>query len=119
MNDFRKLDIWERSKKICVPVYSLTEKYPKSELYGITSQIRRCSVSISSNIAEGSSRRSVKEYYHFVSIALGSAYELETQLDISYDLKFIGKAELKEIKDELIEIQKMIYNFMNYLSKKF
>lgn len=117
MNDFRKLDIWKRSKKLCVDVYQLTNEFPKSEIYGLSSQIKRCSISIPSNIAEGSSRKSSKEYSRFISIALGSAYELETQLDIAFELKFINENQLNRVKGEVVQVQKMIFKFREHISK--
>lgn len=86
-----------------------TEDFPKTEQYGLTSQIRRSTVSISSNIAEGAGRSSQKEFNQFLHIATGSSYELETQLTISRNLQFINQVDYKNIKDKLIEIQKMIY----------
>ncbi len=118
MNDFRKLEIWERARKLCVPIYALTAQFPKSEIYGLTSQIRRSCVSISSNIAEGSGRKGNREYAQMISIALGSAYELETQLEISFELNFISQEEYITIKKEIVEVQKMIYSFREYLLKK-
>ena len=80
MNNFRKLKIWKRSISLATDVYDITNQFPKSELYGITSQVRRSVVSISSNIAEGAGRQSQKEFIQFLNIAKGSCYELETQL---------------------------------------
>ena len=117
MNDFRKLEIWKRSKELCVPVYELANSFPKSEIYGLSSQIRRCCVSISSNIAEGCSRKSFKDYNRFISIALGSAYELETQLEIAFDLNFINNIQINKLKEEVTQVQKMIYVFREHISK--
>jgi len=94
-----------------------TENFPKTEKYGLTSQIRRCTVSISSNIAEGAGRKSSKEFQQFLHIATGSCYELETQLKFSQNLNFLNAEEYKKIKEQLIEIQKMIYSLRNSLQK--
>lgn len=89
-------------------IYLLTEKFPRSELYGITSQIRRASISIPSNIAEGYGRKSSKEYAQFYSIAYGSALELETQLIITKDLEFAIAKELEKAEQLLEEVLRML-----------
>lgn len=83
MNNFRNLNVWQDAVDLATQVYDETETFPKHERYALTSQVRRCSVSISSNIAEGAGRRSKKEFQHFLDIATGSCYELETQLRIA------------------------------------
>jgi four helix bundle protein len=89
MRDFRKLEVWHQSMELVDQVYDICHRFPKSEIYGIVQQIQRYAVSIPSNIAEGCSRDSVKEYSRFIQIALGSAFELETQLLISQKRNFI------------------------------
>src|SRR5687768_9276324 len=111
MKDFKKLRIWQKGFEIAVKAYKLTSSFPKSELYGLTSQINRAAVSVISNIAEGSSRASDKDNQRFIDISIGSIFELETQILISQALSF-GKVEL--IKDLLSDIeveQKMLYSF--------
>lgn len=115
MNNFRKLKIWNKSIELATDIYELTSQYPKSELYGLTSQIRRSVVSISSNIAEGAGRESKKEFKQFLNIAIGSSYELETQLLISANLGFISDSDYKRIEKELIKIEKMIYSLVKTL----
>ena len=112
---FKELQIWKRSKLFCSEIYNLTSKFPDSEKFGLTNQLRRASVSIPSNIAEGSSRNSNKDFARFLQIAIGSAYEIETQLLISVDLKFILDEELKPTMTELDEIIKMISKFKSTL----
>lgn len=80
MRDFRQLNVWEEAHKLTLEIYKLTKNFPKEELFGLTSQMRRATVSISSNIAEGCGRGSNKEYANFIQIALGSAYEIDYQL---------------------------------------
>lgn len=118
MNNFRKLKIWKHSIELSTDVYELTKKYPKSEMYGLTSQIRRSVISISSNIAEGAGRQSQKEFIQFLNIAKGSCYELETQLLISQNLNFITKDEYQNLEDKLVKIEKMIYAFIKKLAKQ-
>ncbi len=109
MHKLNDLIIWKKSMNLATVVYTITDKFPKDEKYGIVSQMRRSAVSIASNIAEGAGRESKKEFLHFLSIASGSSYELETQLYISEDLEYINNDKLTEAKDLLEEIQKMNY----------
>lgn len=99
-------------------VYRVTSNFPKEEKYGLISQIRRCAVSIPSNIAEGAGRNSNKEFSYFLAIANGSSYELQTQLIISKHLNHITNEELQPILDKLDEIQKMNYSFQKKLKNK-
>ncbi|MBN2732317.1 MAG: four helix bundle protein [Balneolaceae bacterium] len=89
MNNFRELNVWKKAVDLSTKIYKIIEEYPKEEIYGLTSQTRRCTVSISSNIAEGAGRRSRKEFRQFLDIVTGSCYELETQLIISQNLSYI------------------------------
>jgi len=83
MNSYRDLIVWQKSIELVIEIYHLTDLFPKSEIYGLTSQMRRCAVSIPSNIAEGYSRKHRQEYIHFIRIALSSGAELETQIVIA------------------------------------
>lgn len=118
MNNFRKLKIWDRSVELATVIYDITKNYPKNEMYGIVSQMRRSVVSISSNIAEGAGRQSKKEFKRFLNIAKGSSYELETQLTISKNLGFITHNQFDEITRSLIELHKMIHSLIKTLNKK-
>lgn len=115
MHRFKELEIWKRSRKFCSSIYEATSKFPESEKFGLTNQLRRASVSIPSNIAEGSSRNSDKDFARFLRIAIGSAYEIETQLLISHDLHFISKENLQKLTFELEEIIKMTSKFKSTL----
>uniref|UniRef100_UPI00404B691F four helix bundle protein n=1 Tax=Flavobacterium sp. TaxID=239 RepID=UPI00404B691F len=115
MHQFKELIIWQKSRIFCSQIYLLTSKFPVEEKFGITNQLRRASVSIPSNIAEGSSRNSNKDFSRFLEIAIGSAYEIETQVLISSDLGFISKSELEEITLKIEEIIKMISKFRSTL----
>lgn len=111
MKDFKKLLVWQKALEITELVFKFSETLPSGEKFGIRSQITRASVSIPSNIAEGSSRDSTKEYAHYLSIALGSSFELETQLIFCSNVK-IGNDELnKRIIEENQTCQKMLSNF--------
>jgi len=117
MNNFRDLDVWDKAVELATNIYDKTENFPKTEQYGLTSQIRRSAVSISSNIAEGAGRESKKEFKHFLNISTGSCYELETQLKISKNLEFLDEEKYNEIRKRLIEIQKMIYALRQSLTQ--
>ncbi len=111
MHRFKDLEIWKKSREFCAKIYTVTSRYPETEKFGLTNQLRRASVSIPSNIAEGSSRKSNKDFSRFLQMTLGSAYEIETQLLISYDLNFINQAELDELYKDLESIIKMTSKF--------
>lgn len=96
------------SMELCIDVYKLTERFPRSELYGLTSQLRRSVVSIPSNLAEGAARQSKKEYVHFLYCALGSAAELETQLVLSGMLGFAAEIKLRPLVEKLTRVSKML-----------
>ena len=108
MNKFKDLIVWQKSIEIVTVIYSLTASFPKEEMYGISSQIRRCAISIPSNIAEGAGRGTPKDFSHFLDIAKGSSFELETQLLISLNLKYLNHDKYETIAAQLNEIQKMI-----------
>lgn len=107
MHNFKEFQVWQRSMKLVKEVYELTRSFPKEEKFGIISQIRRCAVSIPSNIAEGAGRKTNKDFSNFLSISLGSQFELETQLILSRDIGFLENENLAFVTNELNEIQKM------------
>ncbi|CAM1351683.1 four helix bundle protein [Tenacibaculum ascidiaceicola] len=102
--------------KLCDKVFKITKEFPKEEVYSLTSQINRSVISIPSNIAEGSSRSSNKEFKRFLEIALGSLFELQTQIVLSYYKEYINKVTLIGLEDEIEELQKMISGFKNSLN---
>jgi len=114
---YTELDIWKESRKLVNDVYVLTKKFPKEELYGIVSQIRRCSISIPSNIAEGIGRRTSKDTTRFLHISRGSLYELETQLYLSYDQNYISKRNLSIVLSQIEKCLKLLNGFINYYKK--
>jgi four helix bundle protein len=111
LKSYKELIVWQKSMKLVKEVFLITDKFPKSETYGLSSQMRRSAISIPSNIAEGYGRKSKKEYSQFYSIAYGSTLELETQLIISKDLNFIDINDFQRINSLLEEVAKML-NFM-------
>lgn len=107
-HNFRKLEIWIQSMEIVKEVYSIIASFPNDERFGLKSQMSRCAISVPSNIAEGSSRSSVKEFSHFLDISLGSSFELETQLIIAQDLFQINN---EVIIEKCQNLQRMITGF--------
>ncbi len=106
MAEFRDLIIWQDSIKLVKDVYNLVKGFPKEEIFGLTSQIKRAVVSIPSNIAEGKGRQTKKEFVNYLHISLGSLYELKTQLIIAKELKFIE--DFNEIEKNIEKLEKMI-----------
>jgi four helix bundle protein len=117
MRNFKELKIWQKGLDIAVAAFKLTSSFPKEEKYGITSQITRAAVSIPSNIAEGSSRLSEKDYHRFMEISLGSSFELETHILIAQAVAFGDSASKNQLLKDIDEEQKMIMSFMNKLNK--
>ncbi len=112
---YKEQFIWQKAIDLSVRCYKLTEYFPKSEIYGLTSQIRRCSVSIPSNIAEGYGRKGRGEYVHFLHIALGSARELDTQLIIAFKVELAKGNYIKSVMENAEEIQKLLVSTINKL----
>ncbi len=118
MHDLKELKIWNRAIDLTVNVYKATSTFPREETYGLTSQIRRSAVSIPSNVSEGAGRNSANEFVHFLGIANGSSYELQTQLIISNRLNLIANETLEPLLGQIDEIQKMNYSFQQTLLNK-
>jgi len=108
MQDFRNLDVWQRARHLNKTIYQMTTDFPESEAFGLRSQMRRASVSICSNIAEGCGRRGDREFRRFLDIAMGSACELECETILSFDLVFITEAVQERVLAVLIEIKRML-----------
>ena len=118
MRPHENLDVWKKSVDFVVEIYKVTEKFPSEEKFGLTSQIRRASVSIAANIAEGAGRKSTKEFLNFLSMAQGSASEVETELLISFRLNFLSQKVLEEMHIKLDEIGRMITGLCNHLRNR-
>lgn len=108
IQSYTDLIVWQRSMELVVAIYGLTDRFPKSEMYGLTSQMRRAAVSIPSNIAEGRRRGSQKDFRHFLLIAFGSGSELETQIEIAKRLKFGNNLDYSKVDTLLDEVMKML-----------
>lgn len=115
MHRFKDLEIWKQSRLFCTSIYEITYSFPNDEKFGLTNQLRRAAVSIPSNIAEGSSRNSNKDFSRFLEISIGSAYEIETQLLIATDLKFIITEKSEPLIHTLESIIKMMVKFRSTL----
>lgn len=116
LENYKGLIVWQKSLDLSIKIYSLTKDFPKEEMYGLTSQMRRASVSIPSNIAEGRCRGSRKDFVQFLRIALGSSSELETQIQISKKLSFGNKINYNDIELLLEEVMKMLRSMISKLN---
>ncbi|WP_404320049.1 four helix bundle protein [Malaciobacter canalis] len=105
-NNYRDLLVWQKSMDLAKQVYMITKYFPKEEVYGLTSQVRRCAVSIPSNISEGKGRGGDKEFVRFLQISLGSLYELQTQLELALSFNYVKNIE--NILELSLEIEKML-----------
>lgn len=115
--EYKELDIWKKTRILANDVYTLTKKFPREEMFSLTNQIRRCVVSVPSNIAEGIGRNTTKDTIHFLFIARGSLFELETQLLLSYDQRYLNETELNEVLSKLVDCKKLINGLINYYQK--
>lgn len=116
MHNFKELKIWQLSMNLAQKVYSITRDYPDIEKFGLISQTRRAAVSVSSNIAEGCGRVSNNQLIHYLNLANGSLFEIETQIILAKRLKYIDKDRSGEILNEIEIIQKMIFKFKERLN---
>ncbi len=115
-SNYQKLQIWQKSFQLSLEIYEVTKDFPKEEIFGLTSQMRRSAVSIPSNIAEGAGRNTKKDFAHFLSISKSSANELETQILIAEGLKYIGSEKSEKLQSDIQEILRMITKFIQNLS---
>ncbi len=113
VKDYKDLKIWQKGIEIADKIYSVTEGFPKMELYGLTSQMKRASVSIPSNIAEGFARQHSKEYKQFLYISLGSCAELETQLILANKRNYLTKSKLEELAEDINHENRMIVSLIS------
>jgi len=115
INSYKDLIVWQKSMELVVEIYKLTDLFPKTELYGIISQMRRCSISMPSNIAEGRRRGSRKDYRQFLIIAYGSGAELETQIEISKRLNYCSHKECEKIDQLILEVMRILNKIISSL----
>jgi four helix bundle protein len=115
MRDFKKYDVWQLSHSFALEVYKLTATFPKEELFGVTSQIRRAAASIATNISEGCGRNSDKEFSQFLNFALGSASETEYLLILSNDLNYISIERFQDLENQINVIKSKLYKLKEKL----
>jgi len=115
MKDFRQLKVWEKSHQLALVIYKATKEFPKEELYGLTSQIRRASMSIPTNIAEGCGRNTDADFARFLQMAMGSASETEYQLLLSLDLGFLNKEQYDKPNPDVTEVKRMLASLLKTL----
>ena len=118
MRPHESLEVWQKAIDFVVMIYEKTKTFPSDEKFGLTSQIRRASVSIPANIAEGAARQSDKEFFHFTAIAQGSCSEVETELLIANRLGFLARPDYIELKTEADSIGRMLVGLSKHLKKK-
>lgn len=115
MKTFRDLFIWQKSMSLVTQTYQLTQNFPKEEIFGLTSQIRRSAISLPSNIAEGYGRDGNKEFYRFINIAISSLFEYQTQIEIAKNINYLNENEFKKIYEETRELEAMMISFSKKL----
>jgi four helix bundle protein len=118
IQSYRDLKTWQKGIELVKLVYGLLLKFPRHELYGLSDQLRRSAVSVPSNIAEGQARQHTGEFRQFLSMALGSAAEVDTQLIIAHELGYITDADLTEAEDRLNELRRMTYSLLSKLPRR-
>lgn len=116
INKFENLEAWKQSKDLAVLIYKITNQYPKNEIYGLTSQTNRAVVSISANVAEGCSRKTEKDFCHFLDMALGSAFELKTLLIIAFENQYLCDENNNILESKLTDCIKLIYGLKRSLN---
>ncbi|MEK7624409.1 MAG: four helix bundle protein [Patescibacteria group bacterium] len=114
---YKRLKVYQEAHKLVKEIYIITEKFPKSELFGLISQMRRCVVSIVANILEGQARSGLKEFRQFLYIANGSLVELEYYLELSSDLKYITKEQYEKMENQRIIVGSLLGGFIKYLKR--
>ncbi len=114
---YKELDVWKKARAFVKEIYLITGDFPNEEKYGLMSQMRRCAVSIPSNIAEGYGRQFKKETLQFLHISRGSLYELETQMYIAFDLSFFSEEKLTKLLTDLEECRRLLSGLINYFEK--
>jgi four helix bundle protein len=114
---YTNLNVWIEARKLTNILYTSTKHFPKEEIYGLTNQMRRCAVSVPSNIAEGCGRQTSKETIYFLHIARGSLFELETQCYLALDQKYLNEIQFEEIVGLIQSCKRLLNGFINYYKK--
>jgi four helix bundle protein len=117
IRSYRDLIVWQKAIALVTAIYTMTKKFPRDEIYGLSMQIRRCAVSIPSNIAEGYGRNATKDYLRFLHIAIGSLYELQTQEQIAFNLNYFDKETYTRIDESSREIERMLSSLIRKIDE--
>ena len=115
--EYNKLEVWIETRKLTNLIYEVSKQFPKEEIFGLTNQIRRCAVSVPSNIAEGCGRQTSKDTINFLHIARGSLYELETQIYIAFDQNYINETDFNKNIEQIQSCKRLLNGFINYYRK--
>lgn len=118
MSNFRSLLIWQKSMVLTTKIYFSTNNFPKEEIFGLTSQIRRSSVSIPSNIAEGFGRETDKDFLRFLNISLGSLFEMQTQLEIAKNISYLKEYDFNNLYEDSREVERMLVSFIKKIKDR-
>jgi four helix bundle protein len=118
MKDFRQLKVWEKAHQLTLDIYKASDAFPKEERYGLISQIRRSSMSIPTNIAEGCGRFTDPDFARFLQVAMGSASETEYQLILSHDLEFVSREEFEKLSREVQDVKRMLGSLLRTIRTK-
>ena len=118
LKHYKELQVWQKSYKLCLKIYSIAPQFPNDEKFGLTSQIKRSAVSIPSNIAEGYGRKATADYIRMLYIAYGSVCELETQVSLAGDLGYIEQSPLDALNTDIAEVERMLKALINSLESK-
>jgi len=118
MASFSDLLVYKKAFALAMEIFELSKRFPKEEMYGLSSQVRRSSTSIPSNIAEGYGRDSNKDYLKFLNIAISSLFEMQTQIEIAYNLKYINEIQFNKISEESKEIERMLSSFIRKIRER-
>ena len=118
LKSFKELKVWQKSYKLCLKVYKITKKFPKTEVYSFTSQMRRAALSITCNIAEGYGRKTTPDYLRFLYMSYGSICELETQTLLAGDLEYIETESLYELQGDLGEVERMLKALIKSIERR-
>lgn len=118
MSNFRKLLVWQKAMLLTTKIYDNTKIFPKEEIFGLTSQLRRCAISVPSNIAEGFGRDSKNEFLRFLNISVCSLFELQTQLEIAKNIHFIKEEEFNNLYEDSREVERMLIAFIKRIKER-
>jgi len=118
IRSYRDLEVWTKARQLVKQIYQLSKKFPREELYALTAQLHRAAVSVPSNIAEGHSRLSTKDYINFISMAIGSLAEVDTQVLLAQDLEYVTEKDCTDVNESIQRLQQMLHKLRSSLKDK-